>query len=140
MEPIVSPWFIYLIMVIGSIKTLLTIGAVVLGIAVFVLFVVGLIEIDCAWGEDEKKKGRIIRNKSKKFILPFLILLVLAILVPSKKTVIAMYVANFVTTDNVIKAIETGGNFKDVIKKDIIEIIEAMKGEKVQPEKPESNN
>jgi len=140
MEPIISPWFIYLVMVIGSVKALLIIGAVVLGGTVFALFVVGLIELDCAYDEDEKKKPRIIRDKSKKFILPFLIVLVLSIFVPSKKTVIAMYVANFVTTDNITKAIEAGGNFKDVIKKDIIEIIETVKGEKAQSEESESNN
>jgi len=140
MEPIVSPWFIYLIMVIGSIKTLLIVGAGVLGGAAFVLFIVGIIEIDSAYDEDEKKKARIIRDKSKKFILPFLIVLVLAILTPSRNTVIAMYVTKFVTTDNITKAIEGGGNFKDVVKKDIIEIIEAMKGEKAQSEKSESDN
>ena len=129
MTPIISPWFIYVIMVADSIKTLVTVGAICFGVTAFVLLIVGIIEVECAWDEKERKKGKSIRDNSRQCVLPFLVSLVLAIFIPSKSTIIAMYVTQFVTTDNVTKAIEAGGNFKDVIKEDIIEIIEAMKGE-----------
>ena len=129
MTPIVSPWFIYLLSIVDGTKTLFIGGTVVLGLAVFVCFVYGMIEGSYGYSDGDKEKGKAVLSRGKKFILPFVIVFFLALCTPSRNVLIAMYVTQFVTTDNVSKAIEAGGNFKDVIKKDIIEIIEAMKGE-----------
>jgi len=144
MTPIVSPWFIYFLGVIDIFNFVLGFTTIILGIAILVFIVASMgmkVEAEGEYGTDSDKKWEEYWRKLRKKCLPiFLIVLVLAIITPSKNTLIAMYVTKFVTTDNVTKAIEAGGNFKDVVKKDIIEIIEAMKGEKAQSEKSKDNN
>ncbi len=65
----------------------------------------------------------------------FIITTILQIGIPSRKTLIAMRTTKFITIDNIAKAIGVGGHFKDVVKQDIIDIIEAMEGE-VSKKKP----
>ena len=131
MTPIISPWFIYFLSIVDGIKYVALAFAIVAGIAILVGAV--RMSMGAGFGEDDSDLigGRAIL---KKAILPFIVFLFLAILIPSRNIIIAMYVTKFVTTDNVTKAIEASGNFKDVIKKDIIEIIEAMKGEVTKTE------
>lgn len=128
MEPIVSPWFIYFLGVINGVKDFFDVIAILSGVGLLV----GIIgycatKVDNCFGDEWEEFWQ---KFLKKFILVSCICIPLALLTPSRNTIIGMYVTKFVTTDNVTKAIEAGGNFKDVIKKDIIEIIETMKGEK----------
>jgi len=128
MEPIISPWFIYFLFTVNAVKIILfSLGFIF--VIVFLVGVIGEIFNLVEYDKDDLdyKKSKSLR---KKFMLPAIITILLGIFVPAKHTLIAMYVTKFVTTDNVAKAIEAGGGFKDVVKKDIIEIIEAMKGEK----------
>jgi len=139
MTPIVSPWFIYFLGVIDSINAVLAFVAIISGLATLG-FIIGTMvmkaEAEGEYGDKDDKKWEEYWRKLRKICLPiFLITLMLGIAIPSKNTLIAMYVTGFVTTDNVTKAIEAGGNFKDGVKKDIIEIIEAMKGEQEQEQK-----
>lgn len=142
MEPIISPWFIYLLSVINTVigATSVVGGLCALG---------AVISIIGKWVLNHADEGTfcdldawLLAWKTVKHytLLPAILCLTFAIFAPTKNTMIAMYVSNYVTTDNVTKAIEVGGNFKDIVKKDIIEIIEAMKGEKALSEKSESDN
>lgn len=124
MTPIISPWFIYLLSVVDAIKGIFVVGAII-GATTVVIILMGMVIEDWEW-EGVKKIFKVILPIS-------LTCLFFSIFVPNKKIIIAMYVTKFVTTDNITKAIDAGGNFKDEVKKDIIEIIEAIKGE--QPEK-----
>ena len=127
MTPIVSPWFIYFLGVIDGVKDFLEVIAILSGVGLLA----GTIGYCVSKFDDNFKEWQEFWHKFlKKFILAFCICLPLALLAPSRNTIIAMYVTKFITTDSVAKAIEASGEFKDVIKGDIIDIIEAMKGEK----------
>ena len=136
MEPIVSPWFIYFLGVISAIQGVVITGAIISALILVVAIIASIfmrVEVEGEYGSESDKRWLGLWRKTRKICIPvFVVFLLVAMFVPSRNTLIAMYVAKFITTDNITKAIETGGNFKDVVKKDIIEIIEAMKGEQEQ--------
>lgn len=142
MEPIISPFFIYLLSIIDTIKGI----SGVIGGLCFIALTVSIIAMWVLKHADEhtfcdEDAWKLTWKTVKHYtLLPAILCLTLTIFAPSRNILIAMYVSNYITTDNVTKAIEASGNFKDVIKKDIIEIIEAMKGEKAQSEKSKDNN
>lgn len=139
MEPIVSPWFIYLLSFVSIFQIIMLTLAILAGIFLLVSLIAYLVckftlptSSYSAGEENENKLKRLVPDwvkVLKRAAIFTTIFSFLVLITPSRNTVIAMYVTKFVTVDNVSKAIEAGGNFKDVVKKDIIEIIEAMKGE-----------
>lgn len=136
MEPIVSPLFIYFLSIVDKLIGTWIFFAVILGLGIVVCIIGYVWNKDHSDAHSEEKVDEQEREASefkkfgRKLILPFSLFFILSIFTPSKKIIIAMYVTKFVTVDNVTKAIEAGGNFKDDVKKDIIDIIKAMKGEK----------
>ena len=56
----------------------------------------------------------------------FIVAMILQVGIPSRKTLITMRATKFITTSNIAKAIEVGGHFKDIVKRDVIDIIEAV--------------
>ena len=124
MEPIISPWFIYFLGVVESLGVVLAVLLFVLAIGaiVFAIFyVVNRVNYD----EDDKD---VIKSKKalKICLYPLIIVSLIGVFLPSKSTLIAMYVADNITPNNVEKALEVGENFKEEIKKDIFELIEAI--------------
>lgn len=94
MEPIISPWLIYALplvnVFIGIMKTL--------ALLTFAMLVIAY--TDNAFRAD---RGTIL---TKTLWAVFIISGLLAILTPSKNTIIAMYIANHVTPDNLSNAQE----------------------------------
>ena len=125
MEPIVSPWFIYFLGMVDSIKECFA------GIAITAVVV--LVSVGFAWlisdGDFEDKTYVKMKKWAKRLIACLCVFLLLGIITPSKNTVIAMYVADNITPNNVEKALEVGVDFKNEIKKDIIELIEGIQKE-----------
>ena len=126
MEPIVSPWFIYLL---SLVNTLIVIYAVT-ATCCFAALLVYYITLACMQGEydkSERERWLIGWKKAKRYVwILFVISLVSSMLIPSKNTIIAMYVADNITPNNVEKALDVGKDFKEEIKKDIFELIEAI--------------
>lgn len=133
MEPIISPWLIYLISRCDTVISflcgaLVTIGAVA---GVVLIFTGGLsaTSID----DDDKQPLRAALPYIKKSAVVFLILSVLYLIVPSKNTLICMIVADNITEDRVSfvadEAGETVDSVRETIKEDIIDIIRATKEE-----------
>jgi len=126
MEPIVSPWFIYLL---SLVNTLIVIYAVT-ATCCFAALLVYYIALACMQGEydkSERERWLIGWKKAKRYVwILFVISLVSSMLIPSKNTIIAMYVADNITPNNVEKALDVGKDFKEEIKKDIFELIEAI--------------
>ena len=62
------------------------------------------------------------------WFLPFLI--ILSIFLPTRNTLIAMIVAQNITSNNVSKALQVGKDFKGELKKDVIDIINSIQSDK----------
>ena len=119
MEPIINPWYFYLMSMSNNVSLCATLGAITFGIVVLVMFIFKM--ISCADGEEESfEKVRHVYRWAK---ICFFILLIIGILFPSEKTIIQMMVAQQVTPNNVNKAISAGKSVKDEITKDVIDLI-----------------
>lgn len=120
MEHVISPTFIYLLMLIPTIKDALIVISLitlVLAVAIWFAFIISIEE------EDRKDKDEKFNAILKRVIIIFSGLLIIGILLPDRKTMIGMYVADKTTYNTISKAGELTKDIKDEIKKDIIEII-----------------
>lgn len=116
MEPIVNPWLIYLASIVENLRTFFgTISFIVLVLDVIIImgiFIEGDDAIDVFYNQEEKK----IKSISKLLIALSIICPLLSVFIPSKETIIAMYIANIVTPDNLNIANEIfKSNLKDYI-------------------------
>ena len=128
MEPIVSPWFIYLLSVADGLIVFFSIGLFI-GLASLVGFHIWYnCEFDYSWVKDEKKAvGKRILRMVRRICIPFSIISLLIVLfLPGRNTIIGMYVADHITPNNVKKALVVGKDFKEEVKKDILDLIEAI--------------
>lgn len=107
MDPIVSPWLIYLISVINSIRIFAFILGLVFSIPLLIYFVsdfFNCINEDILFpyqlDEYEELKKRNSKQIKKYFILCLTFILV-GLLIPSKETLITMLIANIITPDNI---------------------------------------
>ena len=114
MEPIISPWLIYFVSIIENLRNFFNAITFII-IAIDIIIVMGaFIESDDAIA--------VFYNRKKKKIKPFIKLLIalsiicplLIVFIPSKETIITMYIANMVTPDNLNLANEIfKSNLKD---------------------------
>lgn len=107
MDPIVSPWLIYLISVINSIRIFAFILGLVFSIPLLIYFVSDFfnyinenILFPYQLDEYEELKKRNSKQIKKYFILCLTFILV-GLLIPSKETLITMLIANVITPDNI---------------------------------------
>ena len=116
MEPIVNPWLIYLASIVENLRTFFgTISFIVLVLDVIIImgiFIEGNDAIDVFYNQEEKK----IKSISKLLIALSIICPLLSVFIPTKETIIAMYIANIITPDNLNIANEIfKSNLKDYI-------------------------
>lgn len=120
MEPIINPWMIYLIGNIHSANVALTI--MTFGVCFITLFI-----WVTHYAEDEPLKAE------RLFFTPFAVfLIILATLTPNSKTLTAMVIANEVTYDRVDSLKATVGDIHNIVKQDIIEMIQEIKRDEVK--------
>lgn len=107
MDPIVSPWLIYLISVINSIRIFAFILGLVFSIPLLIYFVSDFfncinenILFQYQLDEYEELKKRNSKQIKKYFILCLTFILV-GLLIPSKETLITMLIVNVITPDNI---------------------------------------
>ena len=110
MEPIISPVFIYLLSIIGSIKALL-----------FIIAIVGAFfcVLTTAWCLDD---GKSIPRCAKQGAVVVVVALLLHIFIPDRDTLIAMYTAKYITVNN----IQSG---KEIVIDTIKEVVDAINKE-----------
>ena len=115
MESIINPWLIYFLSILNSI----------LGICIGALIISTVITIGgfILWVNEDDDNGL---RLSKKILPCVVFFLLLVILIPSKNTVITMYVADKITWNNIEKTVEIGANVKETIKKDVIDILSVL--------------
>lgn len=107
MDPIISPWLIYLISVINSIRIFAFLLGLIFGLPLLICFVsdyFNSVNVDILTpyqlDEYEELKKRNAKQIKKYFILCLTFILV-GLLIPSKETLITMLIANVITPDNI---------------------------------------
>jgi len=131
MEPIISPWLVYLISVVDNFRTVCT-YSFVFSLMALVIYLIGLLftinyEDDfkywISWWKPVKYKVFILSCICSLFIL----------FIPTRNVLIAMVVADKATNDSVNSLIQSGKDIKNTIKQDIIDLL--MVGKEKQEEK-----
>lgn len=94
MEPIISPWLIYALPLVDTLIAVLSLVSMLAMASLVILYV-----------DDDFRE--VMGTKTVKVVwLVFIISTLLAIFIPNKETLTAMYIANQVTPDNLSKAQE----------------------------------
>jgi len=127
MTPIISPWFIYLLSIVNLIKTFFILFAIIAGIGMAAGFFSWSL---CATGNDEYEELESSKKLAKISTPLFILFLTLAIFIPSRNTLIGIYVTKHITTNNIKKGLEIGRVAKEEIKKDVIDLINAITNKK----------
>lgn len=123
MESIVSLWFVYLLSIADAIIGV-AIGVSVAFAIVSVVYIIGTSCITASCNEKEIKEWKIGWGiKGKLAICLFFFSLFLAVFLPSKNSLIAMYVANEVTYERLGKAGDITREIKDELKGDVMDIL-----------------
>lgn len=119
MKPIINPWLIYLINLLGNLKGLLTIALTLLGCAAVVLVIILVLFSDYLQDND------IVAGKKylKKSIIWFCVSGLLFAVVPSKDTMYTMIVLENVTTDSIQAVGKTGKDVIDYITDQIDKVV-----------------
>ena len=92
MEPIISPWVIYLFSVLTTLNTVAFIIAIFSWVTIFFIALNKII-----YGDDME-----IEFNYKNAIIVAVIATMLAILIPNEKTMLAMLTLSFITPDNIV--------------------------------------
>jgi hypothetical protein len=111
MEPVISPWIIYLISILSTIKDTAIFLVFISLVVITVLGIVFLVE-----DEEEKEKWK---STAKTVIKILIISSIVCIIVPDTETMISMLIFSYITPEN-IQLIQ--GNAVDFITK-IIDIV-----------------
>ena len=108
---VINPIWFYLCDVFKIVKTGASIASGMIGIALLLAYVLGLLITiaNDSYGEDDidYKEGLALKATAKKLIIPFIIVFIINIFVPSEKTVYKMMVANLATYENIGIAADT---------------------------------
>ena len=94
MEPIISPWVIYLFSVLSKLNIVVSAVALFSGASIFFMAINKII-----YGDDME-----IPFNYKYVIIVSVIATMLAILIPDEKTMLSMLTLSFITPDNVVIA------------------------------------
>lgn len=94
MEPIISPWLVYALSLVNPLILILAV------VAILAVTALAIVYTDYDFYDERGS------NKVKAIWAVFIISTLLAIFIPSKNTLIAMYIANHITPDNLSNAQE----------------------------------
>lgn len=114
MEPIVNPWLIYFASIVEQLRTFFNAITYIVVVLDIIIVIGTFVESDDAIAVFYNRKEKKIRPFIKLLIVLSIICPLLVIFIPSKETIIAMYIANMVTPDNLNIANEVfKSNLKD---------------------------
>lgn len=133
MNPIISPWSIYLINVLSGLKNIFIVAvaaAILVGIGNAIYF---LIVIDSPYynEDDEKDQNKILNIKKcfKKSVVGLIISALLFVITPSKDTMYTMLALDNLTTDNIQAIGKTGKDVIDYVADQIDKIVNSNKND-----------
>lgn len=114
MEPIVSPWLIYFISIIENLRDFFNAITFIVIVTDIIITMGAFIESDDAIAVFYNRKEKKIKPFIKLLIALSIICPLLIVFIPSKETIITMYIANMITPDNLNLANEIfKSNLKD---------------------------
>lgn len=114
MEPIVNPWLIYFASIVEQLRTFFNAITYIVVVLDIIIVMGTFVESDDAIAVFYNREEKKIRPFIKLLIVLSIICPLLVIFIPSKETIIAMYIANMVTLDNLNIANEIfKSNLKD---------------------------
>lgn len=114
MEPIVNPWLIYFASIVEQLRTFFNVITYIVVVLDIIIVMGTFVESDDAIAVFYNREEKKIRPFIKLLIVLSIICPLLVIFIPSKETIIAMYIANMVTSDNLNIANEVfKSNLKD---------------------------
>lgn len=136
MNPIISPWSIYLINVLSGLKNIFIVAvaaAILVGIGNAIYF---LIVIDSPYynEDDEKDQNKILNIKKcfKKSVVGLIISALLFVITPSKDTMYTMLALDNLTTDNIQAIGKTGKDVIDYVADQIDKIVNGNQSNDVE--------
>lgn len=136
MNPIISPWSIYLINVLSGLKNIFIVAAaaaILVGIGNAIYF---LIVIDSPYynEDDEKDQNKILNIKKcfKKSVVGLIISALLVVIAPSKDTMYTMLALDNLTTDNIQAIGKTGKDVIDYVSDQIDKIVNGNQSNDVE--------
>lgn len=94
MEPIINPWLVYALSLVNPLILILSV------VAILAVTALAIVYTDYDFYDERGS------NEVKAIWAVFIISTLLAIFIPSKNTLIAMYIANHITPDNLNNAQE----------------------------------
>ena len=134
-DPIISPWLMYVLGIVGDVKCLLGVagGAGALCGFVFLMCRPAVrMTPEYSWERNDEWAAKKVAEKrslliwGRPLVVWGAIMLLLAVVAPSRGTVISMIVADNVTPANLSKAGVVVEDVRDALKADVLEIIEAI--------------
>ena len=127
-DPIISPWFIYLITLIDNIKWFLSMFPLMflffVIIIAFMKMIVGEFE---DYGEGRERAACYFRKVIKVGVITIPLTIILNLFIPSTKVLATMYVADKLTVSNIQMVGETADKVVDKAVEKVIKVIEATK-------------
>lgn len=122
MDPIVSPWTIYLIEVAHASKGVFMAASVILTIALLPLTMAYVVNT----ADDNEEEADLLGGWGIKIVCLLIVSTCFAIIIPNKTTAYGMVVASKVTPDNLQKMKAEGIEIKDVLKEDIVDVLKEL--------------
>ena len=127
-DPIISPWFIYWITRIDSIKCFLSMFPLIFLFSVIIIafmkMIVGEFE---DYGEGRERAACYFRKVIKVGLITIPLTIILNLFIPSTKVLATMYVADKLTVSNIQMVGETADKVVDKAVEKVIKVIEATK-------------
>lgn len=115
MEPIISPWLVYVIMQVDDIKTGLGIIAAIASLPIALMLGMWLIE---------KKEG--YKYPSILSVFTVITFVFLCMFIPSKDGLIAIIAATYATPDTLQLGADAAMSIRDMVKADIVDVLTAI--------------
>lgn len=130
-NPIISPWIVYAFVVYPKIMTTMGILTFLLGIFVFVWIIVKCVRhfVDESEFMSDETPAKIdaFLKAGRKAIYFFILFCTLLMVTPTRNELIVVYSMHYLTFNRVNTGMNELNNLKEVMKRDLIEIIEAVK-------------
>ena len=124
MEPIVSPWLVYVLGIIDDVKLVIVVAAIIVTGVMLSLGVVWFMELESYKSNKDELEQR------KKMCIKTLVIAIcvwlLSIFIPTRNTLIGMLVAENITYSRVDRTIQTGKQLHQTIKRDILDLIDKL--------------
>jgi hypothetical protein len=125
MTPIINPWVFYFMDVANALKVIAVIMSVLAASTSIFFFIYAMTDFDICGEDDDDSQYN--KKMAKKFAWLTTPLLVAAILLPGKDTIVKMFIAQNVTDDRMSAAVDVVSE----VYNDIIGILEPESGEEV---------